>query len=92
MARSPDEIQADIAVTRRVIEQQLDALQRRVPHAWWTPWAVTASGLAAGLLLSQIPVLRLIGVGARTVQAGITVAGTVAAVDRFLAERRRLAA
>ncbi|HXH85065.1 MAG TPA: DUF3618 domain-containing protein [Candidatus Tectomicrobia bacterium] len=92
MARSPAEIQADIALTRRGIEHQLDALQRRVPHAWWTPWAMTAGGLAVGILLSQIPFLRLIGLGARTVQTGITVAGTVAAVDRFLAERRRLRA
>jgi hypothetical protein len=92
MARSPAEIQADIALTRRVIETQLDAISRKVPRAWWTPWAVGAAGLAVGLLLSRLPFFRLVGVGARTVQTGITVAGTVAAVDRFLAQQRRLAA
>lgn len=92
MARSPAEIQADIALTRRVIETQLDALTHRLPRAWWTPWAVGAGALVAGLVLSRLPFLRLVGAGARTVQVGITVAGTVAAVDRFLADRRRLAA
>ena len=43
-------------------------------------------------MLSRVPLLRLVGVGARTVQTGIVVAGTVAAVDRFLAEQRRLPA
>jgi hypothetical protein len=92
MARSPAEIQADIALTRRVIEAQLDALARRMPRAWWTPWAVGAGALVVGLVLSRLPFLRVVGTGARTVQTGIAVAGTVAAVDRFLAERRRLAA
>jgi hypothetical protein len=92
MARSPAEIQADIALTRRVIETQLDALTRRLPRTWWTPWAMGVGALAVGLVLARIPLLRLVGAGARTVQTGITVAGTVAAVDRFLAERRRLAA
>ena len=57
MARSPAEIQADIALTRRVIEHQLDALSRRVPNPHWVPW--------------------------------LAVAGTVAAVDRFLADRHQ---
>ena len=94
MARDPAEIQADIALTRRVIEQQLDALSRKLPRAWWTPWALGAGALVLGLALSRLPVLKLVGTGARTVQAGITVAGTVAAVDRFMAEQRqgRLAA
>ena len=92
MARSPAEIQADIALTRRVIETQLDALARRVPRAWWTPWALGAGALVMGVLLSRIPLLRLVGTGARTVQTGIAVAGTVAAVDRFLADQRRLPA
>ena len=92
MARSPAEIQADIALTRRVIETQLDALSRKVPRAWWTPWVVGAGALAVGLLLSRLPLLRVVGAGARTVQTGITVAGTVAAVDRFLAQQRRLPA
>ena len=88
MARNPVEIQADIAQTRRVIEHQLDALTRRVPHGGWIPWAVGAGGLALGVLLSRVPMLRAIGLAARTVQAAIAVAGTVAAVDRFLIERR----
>jgi hypothetical protein len=92
MARSPAEIQADIALTRAVIEDQLDALSRRVPDTRWVPWLVGAGALAAGLLLSRVPLLRLVGLGARTVQTGIAVAGTVAAVDRFLAARRRPAA
>ena len=92
MARSPAEIQADIALTRRVIETQFDAISRKVPRGWWTPWAVAAAGLATGLLMSRLPFLKVVGLGARTVQTGIAVAGTVAAVDRFLAERRRLAA
>jgi hypothetical protein len=94
MARSPAEIQADIALTRDVIERQLDALTPRVPRAWWAPWLVGAGALGVGLVLSKIPVLPLVGLGARAVQTSIAVAGTLAAVDRFLAEqrRRRLAA
>jgi hypothetical protein len=92
MARSPAEIQADIALTRRVIETQLDALARRVPRSWWTPWALGAGALVVGLVLSRVPLLRLVGTGARTVQTGIVVAGTVAAVDRFLADQRRMPA
>ena len=92
MARDPAQIQADIALTRRVIETQLDALSRKVPRAWWTPWALAAGALVVGLVMSRLPVLKVIGVGARTVQTGLTVAGTVVAVDRFLSEQRRLAA
>ena len=92
MARDPAQIQADIALTRRVIETQLDALARKVPRAWWTPWALAAGALVVGLVMSRLPVLKVIGVGARTVQTGLTVAGTVAALDRFLAQQRRLAA
>jgi hypothetical protein len=88
MARSPDQIQADIALTRRVIEEHIDAVARRLPRRWWTPYALVAGGLAVGFLLSRLPALRLISTGARTVQTGLTVAGTVAAVDRFLAEQR----
>jgi uncharacterized protein DUF3618 len=92
MARDPAQIQADIALTRRVIETRLDALSRKVPREWWTPWALGAGALVLGLVMSRLPFLKLVGVGARTVQTGLTVAGTVAAVDRFLAEQRRLAA
>ncbi len=48
MARSPAEIHADIAVTRRVIERQLDALGHAVEGRWWAPYAVIAGGFAVG--------------------------------------------
>ena len=87
MARSTAEIQADIAVTRRLIETQLDGLRRRLPHRWWTPYAVLAGALVAGVVVSRIPMLKLVGTGAKAVHAGLALASTVAAVDRFLAER-----
>jgi hypothetical protein len=94
MARSTAEIQAEIAVTRRQIESQLDGLRRRVPDRWWIPYAVLGGALVAGIVISRVPVLRLIGTGARAVKAGMMVASTVAAVDRFMTERpaRRKAA
>jgi Protein of unknown function (DUF3618) len=88
MARSPAEIQADIANTRRVIEHQLDALTPHVPRAWWAPWLVAAGALGVGLVMSKVPMLRLLRLGARGVQTGVAVAGTVAAVDRFLVAQR----
>ena len=91
MARSTDQIQADIALTRRLIERQLDAIERRVPRAWWTPYAVFAGAVIVGLVLSRIPVLRLVETGARGVRTGLTDASTVAAGDRFVAERRAAA-
>ena len=94
MARSTGEIQADIAVTRHLIEEHLDALESKVPRRWWTPYAMLAGGLVVGLLASRLPILTLVGTGVKTVQTGIGVATAVAAVDRFLAEQRhgRLAA
>ena len=89
MARSPAEIQADIAVTRRRVERQLDAIERYVPRAWWTPYAAVLAAVATGVLLSRLPLLRLVTLGARTVQTGLAVAGAVTTVDRFVAERRR---
>jgi hypothetical protein len=91
MARHPAEIQADIAVTRRLVEQQLDAIERRVPRAWWTPYAAILTGLAVGMLLSRVPFLRLVNLGVRTVETGLAVTGavtgTMAMVDRIIAER-----
>jgi hypothetical protein len=92
MARDPAEIQADIAVTRRVIEHQLDALGRAVEGRWWAPYAVVGGGLAVGFLLSLMPLGRLVGVAAGTVQTGLAVATALSAVDRFVADRRRLRA
>jgi hypothetical protein len=88
MARSTGEIQADIALTRRLIETQLDAFESKVKHRWWMPYALLAGGLAIGFLASRLPILSLISASARTVQTGLTVAGAVAAADRFIAERR----
>ena len=87
MARSTAEIQADIAMTRRQIERQLDGLRRHVPDRWWTPYAMLAGALVAGAVIAQVPLFKLVGTGARAVQAGLTLASIVAAVDRFLAER-----
>ncbi len=88
MARSTAEIQADIALTRRLIEHQLAEIRNKVPDRWWMPWAMVAAAATFGLLLSRMPLLRLVGTGARAVRTGVTVAGTVAAVDRFLADQR----
>ena len=87
MARSTAEIQAEIAVTRRLIEQRLEVLRRRVPDRWWVPYAVLAGALVAGVALSRVPLLRLVGNGARIAEAGLTVATTVSTVKRFIAER-----
>jgi hypothetical protein len=92
MARDPAEIQADIAVTRRVIEHQIDALGRAVEGRWWAPYAVVAGGVAVGFLLARMPLGRLVGVAAGTVQTGLALATALSAVDRFVADRRRLRA
>ena len=92
MAREPAEIQADIAVTRRVIEHQIDALGRAVEGRWWAPYAVVAGSLAVGFLLARMPLGRLVGVAAGTVQTGLALATALSAVDRFVADRRRLRA
>jgi hypothetical protein len=92
MARSPVEIQADMALTRRVIEHQLDALTPRVSRAWRTPWITGAGALAVGFLLSRVPLGRVLRVGARAVQTATAVAGAVAAIEHFLPGRRRPAA
>lgn len=89
MARSPAEIQADIAVTRRLVERQLDAVERRVPHGWWVPYASVAGALAVGLLLSYVPFFRLVSVGTRTMKTGLAVAPALSLVRGFLTEHRR---
>ena len=94
MARSTAEIQADIAVTRQQIESQLDGLRRRLPNRWWVPYAVLAGALVTGVVVSRVPVLKLIATGTRAVKMGMMIASTAAAVDRFVSERpsRRKAA
>lgn len=92
MARDPAEIQADIAVTRSVIEHQLDALGRAVEGRWWAPYAIVGGGLAAGFLLARMPFGRVVGAAAGTVQTGLALATVLSAVDRFVADRRRLRA
>ena len=89
MARSPVEIQADIAVTRRLVERQLDAIERRLPRGRWVPYASAAGALAVGFLLSRVPLFRLVSVGARTMQAGLVLAHLLVLVNRHGAERRR---
>jgi len=89
MARSPDEIQADIAVTRRLVERQLDAVEQRLPRGWWVPYASVAGALAVGLLLSRVPFFRLVGIGSRTIQAGLAVAPTVALIRRYVTQHRQ---
>src|SRR5207245_650853 len=64
MARSPAEIQADIAVTRRVIERQLDALGHAVEGRWWAPYAVIAGGFAVGFVVARMPIGRVVRIRA----------------------------
>jgi hypothetical protein len=89
MARSTDEIQAEIAVTRNVIESRLDALERRAPRPLWIVLGLLGAGALVGVVLVRLPVLRLLGASARTVQAGIGVATAVGALRRALTDGRR---
>jgi len=89
MARSPVEIQADMALTRRVIERRLDALTPRASRAWQAPWITGAGALAFGFLLSRVPLGRVLRVGARAAQTVIAVAGMVATLEHVLPARRR---
>jgi hypothetical protein len=77
-----------MALTRRVIERQLDTLTPHVARAWRRPGIMVAGGLALGFALSRVPLLRLVGTGARVVQAGLAIAGIAAAVDHLLSTRR----
>jgi len=76
-------------VTRRRVERQLDAVERRVPRGWWVPYASAAGALAVGLLLSRMPFFRLVGIGTRAIQTGLAVAPTVALIRRYVAEHRQ---
>jgi hypothetical protein len=92
MARSTDEIQADIALTRQLIERELDVIAQRLPRRRWMPYAGIAAAFMTGALLARVPLLSLIKVGARTLETGLAVASAFAAVDRFVAARRGTAA
>jgi hypothetical protein len=87
MARSSGEVQADIALTREVIERELDALHRRVPKRWWLSYAWLAGGLAAGVLLSRAPLFAVVSQGVRMIEFGAALMGTVAMLERALAAR-----
>jgi hypothetical protein len=91
MARRPAEIKTDIALTRRHIEARAAAIQHELARRWWLPYALVASGVVLGIVLASMPVHRLLGTGARTVRTGLTVAGGLAAAQRFVRDRRRRA-
>jgi len=89
MARSTAEIQADIALTRRHIETQLDRFEQRLTRRGRT-LIVLGGAFVAGLVLSQLPVLRLLRLTAGVARAGATVAGTIAALGGMAATMERL--
>jgi hypothetical protein len=88
MARSPAEIQADIALTRRTIEDQLDAIRCRMPDRTWGPWVVMGGAVVTGMVLARFPFLSLVEGAARVVRTGLIVASTLATVDSFVSARR----
>jgi hypothetical protein len=51
-----------------------------------------AGGIAVGFVLSRMPLGRLVGIATGTVQTGLALATALSAVDRFVADRRRLRA
>jgi uncharacterized membrane protein YfcA len=89
MARNTAEIQAEIAVTRDVIESRLDALQRRAPRPLWIALGLLGAGAVVGAALGRVPILRVLGVSARALQAGIGVVTAVAAIRHVLSGERR---
>jgi hypothetical protein len=87
MARRPGEVQADIALTRQVIERELDALHRRVPKRWWLSYAWMGGGVAVGVLLSRAPLIAVMTQGIRLIQFGAALMGAITMVERVVAER-----
>src|SRR5712691_5963359 len=99
MARRPAEIQADIALTRRHIEAQLDHIEQRFTRRGRTLTLVLGGAFVAGLVLSRLPLMRLVRFTAGVARAGATAAGTITAlggmaatVERIRATPRRLRA
>lgn len=88
MARSLAEIQADIALTRRLIEQDVDALRARLDRPPWGPAVVVGSVVLAGVVLARLPVGRLLVTGARAIRAGLSLATTVAVAGQVWRRRR----
>jgi hypothetical protein len=72
MARSTADIQAEIALTRDLIERRLDALGRRAPRPLVVALALVAAGALTGVLLSRLPLIPVLSASARTVRWPIT--------------------
>lgn len=88
MARSAGEVKADIALTRAVIERELEALHRHVPKRSWLSYSLLAGGVTAGLLLSRTPMLTVVSQGLRMIQLGTTIMGIVATIQSVLTGAR----
>ncbi len=88
MARSTGEVQADIALTRRAIEHELDVLHRRLPKRWWLSYAWLAGGLAVGVVFSRAPLFSVVNQGLRLMQFGASIMATVAMIEGVLAQSR----
>ena len=86
MARSAGEIQADIALTRKLVEQDVDAIRSRLARRRWAPYVVGGVVLA-GILLAKTPVARFAGAGVRLIRVGLGVVVAVATVERLLRPR-----
>jgi hypothetical protein len=75
-------------MTRRAIEANLDALRAKLPSRAWMPYVLLGGALVAGVVLSRVPVLRILNTGARVVQTSVAVAGAVAAAQHFFSTAR----
>jgi hypothetical protein len=88
VARRPYEIQAEIRLTRRAIEADLDALEQRFSYRRWAPFAVVGGAAILGLLVSRLPLLRVIRIASATIAAAATALRVIRAV-REIVDRRR---
>jgi hypothetical protein len=89
MARNAGAVQADIALTRRDIEHELDVLHSRVPKREWLAYAWLAGGLALGVLFSRAPILTVATRGLRLMEVSATLMGAVAMLADQLVARTR---